>query len=395
VSGPEVRRSRDGWNKPSRWHWLLMPLTSVLTILLLAGTTELIARRVFKESNTGLSNCLIFSDPSTGVRGIPNSVCREKSAEGQWIEYRLNSCGYRAGMECGPKPPDTFRIVLTGSSQALGERVQREESFAARLPMQLSQLTGLKVQLYNESMGFGFSHNTALRFHDALAEQPDLVLWLLTPTDVANGSFVLPTIDPVNPHSAGLARKAWERVRTYFASESVGNAASEVFDRTRTALLIRHYLYESQSQYLKSVMAGPDEIQGYLKATTSQTWKLRLRQFESRTRAAGIPLVAVYIPSRAQAAMISVGTWPADFDPYKLNEQLREIIVSHGGTYIDISPDFRDIPHPERYYFPVDGHPNVDGHALLTYLLTQALTGGAVPALKPDVPRAVRVQGRG
>ena len=64
-----------------------------------------------------------------------------------------------------------------------------------------------------------------------------------------------------------------------------------------------------------------------------------------RPESAGIPLVAVLVPDRTQAAMISMmDECPKGFDPYKLGNELRSIIVSHGGTYIDILPEFRTYP---------------------------------------------------
>jgi hypothetical protein len=109
-------------------------------------------------------------------------------------------------------------------------------------------------------------------------------------------------------------------------------------------------------------------------------------EIEARARAAGVPLVVVLVPDRAQAAMISMGEWPAGYDPYKLGEEVRTIVVSHGGTYIDILPDFRNIPNPEQYYLPVDGHPNAEGHAIIAGLLARELTSGAIPELRVHPP---------
>ena len=77
--------------------------------------------------------------------------------------------------------------------------------------------------------------------------------------------------------------------------------------------------------------------------------------------------------------MISLGKWPAGYDPYKLGEEVRAIVTSHGGAYIDILPDFRTVPDPEQYYYPIDNHPDARGHAIIADMLAKELTSGAVP----------------
>jgi hypothetical protein len=116
---------------------------------------------------------------------------------------------------------------------------------------------------------------------------------------------------------------------------------------------------------------------------------------EGRARAAGVPLVAVLVPERAQAAMISMGDWPVGYNPFRLGDEVRSIVASHGGIYIDILPGYRDIPNPERGYFPADGHPNAEGHRIISGLLAKALTSGAVPALQDGAaPEGARTKAR-
>jgi len=92
--------------------------------------------------------------------------------------------------------------------------------------------------------------------------------------------------------------------------------------------------------------------------------------------------------------MIAMGQWPDGFDPYKLDDELRAILVSHGGIYIDILSGIRNIPNPEQYYFPVDGHPDAQGHLMFSRLLAKALTSGGVPALKATSQPTAPQQGR-
>jgi hypothetical protein len=385
---------------------ILLAGLGLLTIALIIGSTELIARAMFRESSSRAIDCMIVNDASTGVRAIANSVCSEKLAEDTSpIEYRFNSCGHRAGVECGPKPPGSYRIVMAGSSFAMGLETARENSFAATLPAQLSRQTGRKIDLYNEAMESGFPAGVQLRFNEALAAQPDMILWILTPFDIKKVSSLLP--DQAAPRGSFLARN-WSRIRAAFSTESIPDASRDLWQRvtdafagTRTAFMLRHFLFQSQSQYVRSYLMGGDDESGFLKAQASALWQDRMRQFEvyaadieRRSRAAGVPLVAVMLPNRAQAAMISMGEWPPGYDPYELGREVRSVIVSHGASYIDILADFRGLPNPERGYFAVDGHPNAQGHAVLSALLARELTSGAVAALSDHgLPKSARQAG--
>ncbi len=380
-------------SKLLRWDWILLPLISLLTISLLSVSVELVARRKFRLSSQP-DACLTLKDPSAGVRGIPNSVCSQISPDNRLVEYRFNSSGHRAGMDLKPKAPGTYRIVMVGSSAALGAYVPREESFAALLPQELSEQTGRNVELYNEAIFMGSPNNVITRFSDARAAQPDMILWPLTPWDMYDKTAW--DGHPAVPALLGFMGQTRYRVKQALTKHSILETATALMDTfrdylssTQTHAMMSHFLYQSQSEYVKLYLLGSDEESGYLKAKSSAEWQKRLQKFdteaadvEARAKAVGVPLVVVLIPSRAQSAMISMGQWPQGYDPYKLNEDLRAIVTSHGGTYVDMVTDFRMIPNPEQGYFPVDGHPNAKGHAVISAVLARELTGGVVPALK-------------
>jgi hypothetical protein len=385
--------------KLPRRDWIVLPMLSLLTVFVMMCSTELIARRMFTYSNTGLRDCTVFNDPSTGLRGIPNCDCWERGYESQPVEYRLNSSGYRADGEFGPKPPDTYRIVMVGSSIAMGYEVENQRAFAALLPEELSRKTGRRIELLNEA--FAGRSGVALRLNEALAVKPDMILWILGPWDIEHGLAIVNHVKRADRRVPFLVR-SWSRLKLVFAEGSPTSAIEEAFDLTRTSVLLRHFLFESQSQFVKSYLMGSDEEVGFLRTEPSAEWRERLVQLsgvaaenEARAKAAGVRLVAVLVPNRAQAAMISMGQWPAGYDPYKLGDDVRSIIVSHGGTYIDILPGFRHVPNPEQYYLPVDGHPDAGGHAILSGLLANELTSGAVPELEsPTLPQTAFGQGR-
>jgi hypothetical protein len=112
TNSNSTRRDPSTEAKLPRRDWILLPLISLLTICFLAASSESLSKRMFSESKTSAANgCLVKNDPLGGIRGIPNTVCWEKTAEGLLSEYRFNGCGHRAGVECGPKPAGTYRIV--------------------------------------------------------------------------------------------------------------------------------------------------------------------------------------------------------------------------------------------------------------------------------------------
>lgn len=371
--------------KISKCDWIVLPVLSIVTFCLLSIGTELIARWVLPASKSLAEDCMVSNDASTGMRGIPNAVCWDRVLDAEPTEYRFNSSGYRSNEEFGPKPDGTFRIVMVGTSFATGLRVPVNETFAELLPLQLTELTGRKVQLYNEAIVRRLPDVIAQHFNEVAKVKPDMILWVVTRSDVQSTAMIPRLEFNHQLGSENMLQRDWRFLRT----EPLGVAIEDIFNRTHTSTLIRLLLYQSQSMYVKSYLMGSDNEIGYLRAHPSAQWQNRLREFdvyaaqlEQDAEAIGVPLVVAYLPRGPQAAMISMKEWSEGYDPYMLDDELRAIIVRHGGTYIDILPEFRLIPHPERGYYRVEGHPNAKGHAIIASLLAKELTRGAVPALR-------------
>ncbi len=410
ITGPG---EQEGSNLPRR-DWILLPAISVVTMVLLALSTEAIARWFFPVSESGLDQCFVVNNPSGFEPARPNTVCRERNAESRAVaEYRYNSLADRAATEPGAKPPETYRIVMIGSSFAFGLFVPREETFAALLPGEITRRTGRTMELYNESTGGKFRGGpfpvaqSPEHFDRVLAASPDLILWIITPNDIPNAvsdesAPEKPSAEAAHaregatadtPHPSSRLANAW---RVLMDAASQGTLATLLetrfrgrWEQTRTSILLKHFLIasRSQAQYVDAYLKNTEDAE-CLMTEPSASWKRKVDNFKSiaaefarHAGAAHVPLAAVMVPNRAQAAMISKGDWPKGYDPYQLDHEMSATITSHGGVYLEILPEFREIPQAEQHYFPVDGHPDPEAHAMIARLLAQELTSGAAAML--------------
>jgi hypothetical protein len=399
-----------------RRDWILLPALGLLTVCFMAVSAELLSRWLYPVTQVGFKNCFATDDPTGNAAVNPNSVCWEQIPESSLkVEYRFNRRGHRAGTELNPKSPDTYRIVLIGSSFTQGLFVPREKTFAALLPKELSMETGRKVEVYNEATGGRFrggpfpTQNSAHHFDEVLAAQPDLILWVITPDDVVNAESKAGAAfddrgahqqDPLSATRSSKPQSFWNKLTASIAEGTLGERLRSRWEGTRTSIVLKHLLIasESQDEYIRSYLRSGDNANA-LKTEPDANWQMELQYFQGelaeiveRAEKEHLPLVAVFVPNRPQAAMISRGAWPPGYDPYKLANEVRGTVVSHGGKFIDLLPHYRGIPSPERFYFPVDGHPDADGQAIIFSLLAKELARGVVPELKAAAPADIAME---
>lgn len=365
--------------------WLLLPLLSLLTMLALILVPEESGRKLFPAEAGSMSPCIVKGNAPTETRAIPNSVCHYKTLDSPMVEYRFNACGHRTDMKCGVKPDGAYRIVVVGSSMTMGSGVRVEDAFATTLPAALSQRTGRTVDLYNEAIAgpAGDPFSIANRFSEVLAAKPDLILWVLTPGDIYQK-------DPGQSNTpAPQSGKEAEPGSRSLPLMNLFDRAVAPLRGSAIKVFMEHYIYKSQYILVNSASRSGEDTVGFMRQPTSALWLERIQQFDGnaqrimeQAQKAGVPVVAVVLPADASAAMISRGSWPAEFDPYWLGGQVRTVVESRGGIYLDILHGLRTIPEPDRNYYPVNGHPDAAGHAVLSRLMADGLTDGIVPALK-------------
>jgi hypothetical protein len=371
-----------------RSPWIVLPAVGVMALLAIAIPLEMVARKLYNEPGPGSTPCLVMNDPSTGVRGIPNSVCHEKTYESAMAEYRFNSCGHRTLGQCDSKPPGTYRIVMVGSSVSEGYTVSYEQSFAALLPERLSRATGRTVEIYNEGLPFGTPHGTLLRFDQVLGAHPDLILWPMTPWDINNVSLTTPTADSHPALTAALKNKSrWERLKLQLTEKRDLNGF--MTKNSRAYFMIQHLLYKSDSIYLAHSLSGTDPYTSSLMETPGPEWQAKLDQYAiylsemaARAKTAGVPFVVIAIPRHAQGVLIAENLQTPGIDPFAFGKQMQRIAEDSGVIYVDILHQFRGIPNVNTMFYPVDQHLSVRGQQVVADLISEGLSQGIIPPAK-------------
>ena len=362
-----------GGGLPRRDLWLL-PLIALCTVLVLLVAAEVLARAAWPEQER--DSCEVAG--SGGMRFQPNCRSRVKVAEGPWVEYRTNRCGYRTDADCGDKPAGSLRIAVIGSSISRGHWVSYRESFAGRLEEDLAQSCGRAVEVQNlaasQAGGKDGStwHRMADRVGEALALRPDAIVTVLGPYDLEQytalpGALSVSTFAPASSWR-GFAM-AWLH--------------ANVVDPSRAIRMAQHYFYLDLGRYIPLFLQHGDSAD-FLRPPFTPAWQLRLRivdetigRVADQAQAAHVPLVVAFMPSRAQAALAARQDMPPGLDPFALGRALAWIVGVHGAQFVDVTQAAREVPGVANGdYYPVDGHPNGQGHAMLADALETALVSG-------------------
>ena len=155
---------------------------------------------------------------------------------------------------------------MVGSSLSFGMLIPEDKSIAAILPEELSRKTGRRVEVYNASiMEFGHLRTFDLQMNEVLAAQPDLILFVLAPSDIRAADYLMPDLKKLESNDRSLLRK----VIDLFTSESPARLGGRHFTTFVTAL---HFLYQSQSLYVKASLRDDDST-GFMKTDPTESWR--------------------------------------------------------------------------------------------------------------------------
>ena len=350
-----------------RRDYIVLPLLSLLTILTLFTAAEVVSRIMFVQHE---ADACMMADRQLGTRFRPNCTSRVKAAEGPWVINSYNNCGYRTPQSCGPKPDGAVRIAVLGSSVAQGYLVPYGQTFAARAAQQLTQDCRKPVQFQNlASIGYIWNR-LADRVDDAIALHPDAAVIVMVPFDLQQDAA--PPDDQLadqQNHEPGPLKRL-----------------DGLILNSRAVIVAQHFMFRQPDLYTKLYLHYGDRAD-FLRPPFTPAWQDRLQRFDQlmadiadRFHAAGVPLFLVYVPERAQAALLSAHQSPPGVDPYALPRQIGDIASRHGVHFIDLSPTMSHMPDAAALYYPVDGHLSGQGAGVLADVLTRHLRQ-TIPAL--------------
>lgn len=362
--------------------FILLPLLSLLTILVLFGTSEAMTRFLWPAE---YSPACVVLDPVEGYRFKPNCSVRGKIAEGPWITYHYNECGYRSEGSCGPKPPGTIRIAILGSSMSQGLHVSYDDAFFSRAAVILDRQCNRRIDVQNLGVPGSSPAFADRHVQEAIALNPDVVLYLVVPYDL--NQKLLPK---------GLSKPTGPMLDA--SSEAIQPAASplsrleHLVIQSRTLLVAQHFVFQNRETYIRAYLMYGDKAD-YLRQPFTPVWQRRFADLDvtigdiaDRLRHAGVPLVIVAVPSRAEAALLSLSQLPAHVDPFAFGRAIQTIASKHGAGYVDLIGSVSRIPNAENLYYPVDGHLTSEGHQVIAAALSQKLEDGTVPAFSHCAP---------
>ncbi len=108
-----------------------------------------------------------------------------KLSSGETCHIRTNELGVRGPSYAIPKPRGTFRILCLGGTGIFGADMNEDAALPAQLQKQLSQMSGVNVEVINAGCPQSGPLSQVLRYRATLASlQPDLVLMCLSVDDL-------------------------------------------------------------------------------------------------------------------------------------------------------------------------------------------------------------------
>jgi hypothetical protein len=145
----------------------------------------------------------------------------------------------------------------------------------------------------------------------------------------------------------------------------------------RLFLLMQSYLYRDPGFQIRAFLLNGDPAD-YVRTPLTPAWQKRVENLSDLLRritaqTGTLPVILVYSPERAQAALAALHHQPDGVDPFVLGKALNAAATRNGVRFVDSTPAFAAAPDFQSLFYLTDGHPREGGHAALASVVEQAL----------------------
>lgn len=252
----------------------------------------------------------------------------------QSVEIRTNAWGLRGGPVSETPAPNTRRILMLGSSVALGWGVAEDKVLTSLLQKKFEG-DGKNVEVLNAGIGNYNAERYIERFLQRLTP--------LKPTDLLIHAFVRDG-EPLEQGGGNILLRNSQLVAT------IWTVAIQTLQPSRDGGLVAHYhrIYSPDSPALARMKAEFAKLASYA------------RQNNIRVTMAMMPDTH------------DLNNYPLGF----VHDIFAEIARDNGFTYIDLLSALKGLAPAEIWAMPGDPHPNARGHALMADAIYPVLAAG-------------------
>lgn len=360
-------------------------LVVFVTILILLGIGELVARWYFSKTDATTQELMIYqSNEIFGWEHAPNSEVKQKWG-GRELSYSINLSGLRGKEIALQKSPLKKRIALLGDSFAFGLNVQNDETFASKL-----ENLGKNIEIMNFGIIGHAVDQYYLQFREKVLKfKPDIVVmayfvgndatelraheWTLSETD---GLQKLHDVYHVISKDHQLRRKKTSLfptsyLVTFFRERTRIILAKAGIPVKWPRLLFSNFLPEDH-------ISGDPQIDEYYKKV-----QFIIAEMKKLTDANGIKFLVTLIPVDLQVDLKYLSKYPRapfgqkEFDEVLPQKKLRSYLEPLNIMTLDLLPLFRDIAAENKtdnlYFLKNDSHFTPFGHEKTAELLLEKL----------------------
>lgn len=294
-------------------------------------------------------------------------------------EIRINQAGLR-GPELAGGPDEVTRVLAIGDSFTFGVGVEESESFVALLADRLSEAGTAAEAMNAGTPAFGVPDaETWFRLHGAGLAPDVVVLAIFVGNDLIDASpdreEILVVDGLLVPSESARGLKAWLFRHSQLYVAVKGLLETPAFRPLRSKLgLGEPWTLRVLREELDVYRKGAEERLGPAIAATDRA----LAGLVEQTRASGIELVAMLIPSEVQvdperwsAAVETLELDPDEYDPGIPTRIFRNLLARHEIAAVEPSAELaRRIGAGESLYFRRDRHWTTRGHEVAAGVLT-------------------------